>query len=87
VISSMTRRYPAGDRGGDAERWARPCASRYCKKSCNLQGFSLYGEPGPGRHITIYANSSHAFMVVDGRRYDTSALGSAGAGSVSQVGR
>ena len=33
-----------------------------------------YGEPGPGRHVTIYANSGHAFMVVDGRRYDTSAL-------------
>jgi Putative peptidoglycan binding domain len=41
-------------------------------------GFMSYGEPGPGRHITIYANSGHAFMVVDGRRYDTSALGEAG---------
>jgi len=30
-----------------------------------------YGEPGPGRHITIYANSGHAFMVVDGKRFDT----------------
>jgi peptidoglycan hydrolase-like protein with peptidoglycan-binding domain len=30
-----------------------------------------YGEPGPGRHITIYANSEHAWMVVDGRRFDT----------------
>jgi len=37
-------------------------------------GFMSYGEPGPGRHVTIYANSGHAFMVVDGRRYDTSAL-------------
>jgi peptidoglycan hydrolase-like protein with peptidoglycan-binding domain len=41
-------------------------------------GFMSYGEPGPGRHITIYANSSHAYMVVDGRRYDTSALGETG---------
>jgi peptidoglycan hydrolase-like protein with peptidoglycan-binding domain len=32
-----------------------------------------YGEPGPGRVITIYANSGHAFMVVDGKRFDTSA--------------
>jgi hypothetical protein len=31
-----------------------------------------YGKPGPGRHITIYANPGHAFMVIDGRRYDTS---------------
>jgi peptidoglycan hydrolase-like protein with peptidoglycan-binding domain len=30
-----------------------------------------YGEPGPGRHITIYANSGHAWMVIDGRRFDT----------------
>jgi hypothetical protein len=32
-----------------------------------------YGAPGPGRHITIYANPGHAYMVVDGRRFDTSA--------------
>jgi peptidoglycan hydrolase-like protein with peptidoglycan-binding domain len=37
-------------------------------------GLESYGEPGPGREITIYANSEHAFMVVDGRRFDTVAL-------------
>jgi peptidoglycan hydrolase-like protein with peptidoglycan-binding domain len=30
-----------------------------------------YGQPGPGRHITIYANSEHAWMTIDGRRFDT----------------
>jgi peptidoglycan hydrolase-like protein with peptidoglycan-binding domain len=30
-----------------------------------------YGEPGPGKYITIYANSEHAWMVVDGKRFDT----------------
>jgi peptidoglycan hydrolase-like protein with peptidoglycan-binding domain len=30
-----------------------------------------YGEAGPGRHITIYANAGHAFMVIDGKRFDT----------------
>jgi peptidoglycan hydrolase-like protein with peptidoglycan-binding domain len=30
-----------------------------------------YGEPGPGRYITIYANSEHAWMTIDGRRFDT----------------
>jgi cell wall-associated NlpC family hydrolase len=35
--------------------------------------FMSWGEPGPGRHITIYAHSGHAYMVVDGRRFDTSA--------------
>jgi Putative peptidoglycan binding domain len=33
-----------------------------------------YGEAGPGKHITIYANSEHAYMEVNGRRYDTVAL-------------
>jgi hypothetical protein len=37
-------------------------------------GFESYGEPGPGRHVTIYANSGHAYMTVDGRRFDTSAI-------------
>ncbi|HEX4837026.1 MAG TPA: peptidoglycan-binding protein [Solirubrobacteraceae bacterium] len=30
-----------------------------------------YGDPGPGSHITIYANSEHAWMAIDGRRFDT----------------
>ena len=33
-----------------------------------------YGEPGPGKYITIYANSGHAYMVIDGKRFDTVAL-------------
>ena len=41
-------------------------------------GFMTYGLPGPGRHVTIYANKSHAFMEVDGRRFDTSAMGETG---------
>jgi cell wall-associated NlpC family hydrolase len=41
-------------------------------------GFMTYGRPGRGRHVTIYANAAHVFMVVDGRRYDTSALGQYG---------
>jgi cell wall-associated NlpC family hydrolase len=30
-----------------------------------------YGDPGPGRWITIYANAEHVFMVVAGLRFDT----------------
>jgi cell wall-associated NlpC family hydrolase len=37
-----------------------------------------YGEAGPGRYITIYANADHAFMVVDGKRFDTVALAETG---------
>jgi cell wall-associated NlpC family hydrolase len=33
-----------------------------------------FGEPGPGRHVTVYANGGHAWMTVDGRRFDTIAL-------------
>lgn len=41
-------------------------------------GFMSWGEPGPGRRITVYANAGHAYMVVDGRRFDTSALSGGG---------
>jgi hypothetical protein len=30
-----------------------------------------WGDPGPGRWITIYANAGHTFMVVDGFWFDT----------------
>jgi cell wall-associated NlpC family hydrolase len=41
-------------------------------------GFMSWGEPGVGQHITVYANYGHAYMVVDGRRFDTSALSGGG---------
>ena len=34
-------------------------------------GLMSYGAPGPGRYITIYANSGHTFMTINGRRFDT----------------
>lgn len=37
-----------------------------------------WGEPGPGRWITIYANGGHAFMEVAGVRFDTSGLRATG---------
>jgi cell wall-associated NlpC family hydrolase len=30
-----------------------------------------WGESGPGRWITVYANAGHAFAVIDGLRWDT----------------
>ncbi|HEX7298255.1 MAG TPA: peptidoglycan-binding protein [Solirubrobacteraceae bacterium] len=30
-----------------------------------------WGSPGRGRWITVYANAGHAYMVINGRRYDT----------------
>ena len=38
-------------------------------------GLESYGDPGPGRWITIYADASHAFMVVAGRAFDTADYG------------
>ena len=33
--------------------------------------FETWGEAGPGRWITIYANAAHVYMVVAGLRFDT----------------
>lgn len=37
-----------------------------------------YGDPGPGRWITIYAHGSHTYMVVRGRRFDTTGASTTG---------
>ena len=42
--------------------------------SLNSTGFMSYGRPGRGRWITIYANAGHSYMVIAGRRFDTSAI-------------
>ena len=41
-------------------------------------GLMSYGAPGRGRWITIYAHPGHAFMVVRGRRFDTSGRAATG---------
>jgi peptidoglycan hydrolase CwlO-like protein len=41
-------------------------------------GFESWGEAGPGKWITVYANAGHAFMVVAGWRFDTVALAEGG---------
>jgi hypothetical protein len=40
--------------------------------------FESWGEAGPGKWITVYANAGHAFMVVAGWRFDTVALAADG---------
>ncbi len=49
-------------------------------------GLESYGEAGPGRYITIYANAGHAYMVIDGRRFDTVALAETGSRWSSSAG-
>ncbi|WP_022927860.1 coiled-coil domain-containing protein [Patulibacter americanus] len=48
-------------------------------------GFMSWGEAGPGKRITIYANAGHAYMVVDGRRFDTSNLRGGGTRWTSEM--
>lgn len=50
------------------------------KLSSPLDSSSLmsYGKPGPGRYITIYSNPGHVYMLINGRRFDTSARYEAG---------
>jgi peptidoglycan hydrolase-like protein with peptidoglycan-binding domain len=40
--------------------------------------FAGWGEQGPGQWVTIYAKSSHVYMVVAGLRFDTSGRSAAG---------
>jgi peptidoglycan hydrolase CwlO-like protein len=40
--------------------------------------FETWGDPGPGRWITVYANPGHAWMEVAGWRFDTVALAQSG---------
>jgi peptidoglycan hydrolase CwlO-like protein len=40
--------------------------------------FESWGDPGPGRWITIYANAAHVWMEVAGWRFDTVALAEGG---------
>jgi lysozyme family protein len=44
-----------------------------------------YGSPGKGRWITIYANAGHAYVVINGRRFDTSMRGPGGSRWSSQM--
>jgi cell wall-associated NlpC family hydrolase len=41
-------------------------------------GLMHWGSRGRGRRITVYANAGHAFMVIDGRRYDTTGRSESG---------
>jgi peptidoglycan hydrolase-like protein with peptidoglycan-binding domain len=47
-------------------------------------GLMSYGRPGPGKHITVYAHAGHAYMTVNGRRFDTSARRVSGSRWTSQ---
>jgi hypothetical protein len=41
----------------------------------NAAGLMSYGDPGPGKWITIYANTAHTWIVIGGRAFDTAHWG------------
>jgi hypothetical protein len=47
-------------------------AARLLSSPLDSSGLARWGRSGRGRWITIYANRTHAFMVVNGVRLDTS---------------
>jgi hypothetical protein len=48
--------------------------------------FMGWGEPGPGRWITVYANDGHMFLTVAGLRFDTSRYDAPGAPNARESG-
>ena len=48
------------------------------RSSLTSSGLMSYGAPGRGRWITIYANPGHVYMIVAGRRFDTSGRSESG---------
>ena len=44
-------------------------------------GMESFGQPGPGRWVTLYANADHVFMYVAGLRWDTHNAAGPGDGS------
>jgi peptidoglycan hydrolase-like protein with peptidoglycan-binding domain len=73
--------------GGGHGKWQSSCydcsgAVSYALHAAGLLNTSedssqleSYGSPGPGQYITIYADPSHAFIVVAGRAFDTANYG------------
>lgn len=48
------------------------------RRPLDSSSFMSWGSAGRGRWITIYAKPSHMFMVIRGRRFDTSGRGATG---------
>ena len=44
----------------------------YLSSALTSGGFMSWGSPGRGRWVTIYAAPGHVYMVINGRRFDTS---------------
>ena len=71
---SLTRLWPAYDCSG-ATSFLLYAAGLMGPDALDSTGLESYGQPGPGRWITIYANPSHAWIAIAGIALDTSDYG------------
>ena len=86
----QTRSYKYGGGRDSLEDWGYDCSGSvsYVLIKAGLldeprtsRSFVTYGEPGPGRWITVYASPGHVFVTLCGLRLDTG-----GRGGVSERG-
>ena len=70
----LGRPWPAYDCSGSTSYvlWKAGLRGIYATDSTGLES---YGNPGPGKWITIYANSNHVWTVIAGRAFDTANFG------------
>jgi 3D (Asp-Asp-Asp) domain-containing protein len=72
----LARLWPAYDCSG-ATSFVLYGAGLLGSSALDSTGLESYGLPGPGRWITVYANSNHAWLVVAGIALDTADYGGA----------
>ncbi|MGI8557485.1 MAG: hypothetical protein ACR2ND_04110 [Solirubrobacteraceae bacterium] len=58
-----------------ATAWAAPGVTAGGDNAGDSTLLESYGQPGPGRWITVYANSGHAWIVIAGLAFDTADYG------------
>ena len=71
---SLAKLWPAYDCSG-ATSFVLYDAGLMGASARDSTGLESYGLPGPGRWITLYANSAHAWIVVAGIALDTAGYG------------
>ena len=83
----QTRSYKYGGGRDTLEDWGYDCSgsvsyvlikSGLLDEPRTSRSFATYGEPGPGRWLTVYASPGHVFITVCGLRLDTGGRGGVG---------
>jgi len=84
-IAKLPYRYGGGHRSFDDTAYDCSGSVSYALHAAGLLDTTMtsgelasWGEPGPGRSITIYANPDHVYAVIAGVRFDTSGQKAAG---------